>query len=162
MFPLIPVLFRLSRASRASEPTVEWLESFDVSCYEPMRGLLASEDFKFLSTQPGYSPSLIRKLRRDRLRIFRQYLDKMMVDFSRLYSLAALIISQSVEDQSALYSRMLKIRVRFTLALLRVECSYMICRLGTRPAGVDGLLETLNAMNAQLSDLSFSNSVLAN
>jgi len=57
------------------EITPEWLENFSTSVYHPMEGLLADEDFRFLSRQPGFDLSLYRKLRRERLRIFRQYLN---------------------------------------------------------------------------------------
>lgn len=160
IFLFVPILLRLFRPSQVSELTVEWLESFHVACYAPMKGLLGSEDFEFLATQPGYSPALLRKLRRERLRIFRQYLDRMIVDFNRLYKLASLMIGQSSTDQSAVYSRLLKLRLNFGLAIMRVEISYTIARIGTRPAGVEALLQTLDAMSSQLAELSFSPSSL--
>ncbi len=158
----VPILFRLFKSSRISDLTPEWYDSFSVESYHSMQGLLASDDFKFLSKQPGFSSSLYRKLRRDRLRIFRQYLNKIVVDFNRLYSLASLIISQSKEDHSALFSKLLRIRVHFCLAVMRVELSYLVCRLGVAPAGIESLLGALNEMSQQLTELSFSNALLSN
>ncbi len=54
---LLPVLFRLMRPSQPTELTIDWFENFQVSSYNPMRGLLAQEDFQFLSSQPGSEPS---------------------------------------------------------------------------------------------------------
>ncbi len=81
----VPVLAKLSRKCSAREVTPEWLESFSIASYHPMAGLLNDEDFKFLSQQPGFDLSLYKKLRRERLRIFKQYLNRSIADFNRLH-----------------------------------------------------------------------------
>ena len=69
----LPVLFGLFRKCTAEDITPEWLENFSVSTYSVMEGLLDDRDFDFLSRQSGFDLSLYRKLRRERLSIFRQY-----------------------------------------------------------------------------------------
>lgn len=158
---LVPVLVRLLRSCPDSELTAEWYESFDVSSYSPMQGLLASDDFQFLCRQPGFDPSLFRKLRRDRLRIFRQYLNRLVIDFNRLHKLARLVVSQSSEDQSAVFAKLMRLRINFWAAMVRVEVSYVICRFGARPIGVSELLQQLEAMSLQIVALPSAKSLLA-
>jgi hypothetical protein len=140
---LLPVLFRLMRPSQPSELTVEWFENFHVSSYSPMRGLLAQDDFEFLSRQPGFDPSLYRKLRRDRLRIFREYMNRLVVDYNRLHTLANFVVSQSTEDQSQLFARLLALRFRFWLSTMQVEFSYLLCRLGGKSVSLGHILQQM-------------------
>lgn len=159
---LLPVLFRLLRPCQLSELTAEWFESFHIACYQPMRGLLAPEDFQFLRRQPGFDPSLFRKLRRDRLRIFRQYLNRLIIDFNRLHTLARLIISQSSEDQSALFAKLLSIRLKFWISIMRVEVSYLLCRVTAHSISVTAPLQRLEEMSLHLTSLPQSASLLSN
>jgi hypothetical protein len=135
------------RASQPSELTVDWFENFHLSNYQPMHGLLAKDDFQFLSRQPGFDPSLYRKLRRDRLLIFREYFTRLIADYNRLHALAGFIISQSEEDQSRLYGHLISLRLRFWLATLQVEFSYQLCRLGMRSLSVSTLLAQLEQIS---------------
>jgi len=137
---LVPVLIRLLRPSRPSELTVEWFENFDVSTYRPMRGLLHEEDFQFLSRQPGFDPSLYRKLRRDRLRIFREYLNRLVVDYNRLHTLASFVVSQSKEDQSTLFAQLLSLRFHFWASTMQIEFNYLLCRLGATSVSIGNIL----------------------
>ena len=157
---IVPVLFRLLRPCHLSELTAEWFESFHTSCYEPMQGLLAPEDFRFLSSQPGFDPSLFRKLRRDRLRIFRQYLNRLIVDFNRLHTLARHLISQNPQDQSALFTKLMSLRFRFWVAIMQVEFSYLLCRTGMYNISVGGPIERLEEMRRHLTSLPHTASLL--
>ncbi len=140
---LVPVLVRLMRPSRSSELTVEWFENFHVSSYAPMRGLLAPDDFQFLRRQPGFDPSLHRKLRQDRLRIFREYLNRLVADYNRLHSLASFVVSQSQDDQSKLFAQLLALRFRFWRSTMQVEFSYLLCRLGASSISIGGILQQI-------------------
>jgi hypothetical protein len=150
---ILPVLFRLLRPCPLSEITPEWFESFHTSSYKPMQGLLAADDFQFLSCQPGFDPSLFRKLRRDRLHIFRQYLDRLIADFNRLHRLARLVISQGSEDQSRLFAQLLALKVRFSLSILQVEISYLICRFSAHAVSVRTPIQRLEEMSRHLTSL---------
>jgi len=144
---LVPVLIRLRRQSLPSELTVEWFENFHISTYTPMRGLLDQDDFQFLSRQPGFDPSLYRKLRRDRLRIFREYLNRLVVDYNRLHTLASFVVSQSSEDQSRLFAQLLSLRFQFWLSTMQVEFSYLLCRLGARSVSIGGILQQMEEIS---------------
>jgi hypothetical protein len=149
-----PVLGKLYRTCRIEEITPEWLENFSTSAYHPMEGLLADEDFTFLSHQPGFDLSLYRKLRRERLRIFRQYLTRLVSDFNRLHLVTRVLIAQSSDDRSELVSKLIWLKVRFSIALIRAEASYVLCRFGLSSLAVRGLILHLEEMHAQLTAVS--------
>lgn len=147
----VPVLVKLYRRCRIEEITPEWLEGFSVSVYEPMTALLADEDFKFLSRQPGFDLSLYRKLRHDRLRIFRQYLDRLVNDFNRMHLMTRVLIARSPEDCSDLVSGLIWLKVRFSVTLLKAEVNYVLCLLGLRSLAVRGLLLDIEEMHSHLT-----------
>ena len=151
-----PVLARLYRKTRVEDITPEWIEGFSAASYRPMEALLNDEDFKFLSRQPGFDLALYRKLRRDRLRIFRQYLNRLVGDFNRLHLAARVLVAHTEEDSSDLIARLIWLKLRFAVALLRTETSYVLCRLGCRTLAVRALLRRLEEMNAHVISMSLA------
>jgi len=154
---VVPVLIRLYRASRIEEITPEWLENFSPDAYTPMEHLLSREDFNFLKRQPGFDAAAIRRFRRERLRIFRQYLNRIILDFSRLQLAARIVIAHSAVDQSPLFKRLMSLRIRFAVAVLRVEFSYLLCCLGCGTVAVQSLIASLKEMSEQLNALTAAN-----
>ncbi len=149
-----PVLFRLFRKCRIEEITPEWRETFSPLSYHPMLGLLSTEDFVFLSRQPGFDLSLYRKLRRDRLHIFRGYLRRSIIDFNRLHLVARLALANSPEDASGLLGKLIRLKIRFSIAVLHAEASYLLCCLGFRFLAARAVILRLEEMSAQLSAIS--------
>lgn len=150
---ILPVLIKLCRKCTVDEITPEWLESFSPSTYYPMQGLLSEEDFNFLCRQPGFDLSLYRKLRRDRLRIFQQYLNRLIMDFNRLHATARAILASSPEDCSEFVTQLVWLKVRFSIAVLRVEMNYALCRVGFRSLATGVLILRLEEMNAHLTSI---------
>jgi hypothetical protein len=150
---ILPVLFKLCRKCTVDDVTPEWLENFSPSTYYPMQGLLSEEDFKFLCRQPGFDLSLYRKLRRDRLHIFQQYLSRLIVDFNRLHATARAILASSPEDCSELVSQLIWLKVRFSVSVLRVQANYVLCLAGFRSLAAGALIVRLEEMSAQLSSI---------
>lgn len=155
---VIPVLFRLYRHSPIEEITPEWLEHFSPESYEPMARLLSRDDFNFLKRQPGFDTANLRRFRRDRLRIFRQYLNRIVVDFNRLHLAARVLVAHSTDDRSALMNRLVSLKFRFGLALLRAELGYVLCLAGANIVSVRALVARLDEMSVQLNALSLSSS----
>jgi hypothetical protein len=116
-----------------------------------MQRLLSEEDFNFLSRQPGFDLSLYRKLRRDRLHIFRQYLNRLIGDFNRLHAVARVLLAGSQEDQSELALRLVWLKLRFSAAVLKTEANYLLCYLGYRSLPARSLISRLEEMNAHVS-----------
>lgn len=149
-----PILFKLFRKCSLDEITPEWLENFSPSSYYPMQGLLADEDFRFLSRQPGFDFSLYRKLRRERLLIFRQYLCRLIVDFNRLHAAARVLVAHGQEDASNVLVSLIWLKVRFSAAVFQAEGSYLLCRLGIGSLAAQSVILRLEEMSAQLSAMS--------
>jgi hypothetical protein len=150
----LPIVRWLCRKAAVEEITPEWLEAFSVAAYYPMQGLLCDDDFTFLSRQPGFDESLYRKLRRERLHIFRQYLVRLIVDFNRLHAVARMILSRSHQDRSDSVSKLMKLKFQFSLAVLQAECSYMLCCVGFRFLAARRLIAVLESMSLELATLS--------
>lgn len=148
-----PVLLRLFKKPSVEEITPEWLESFSLDRYRAMSGLLANDDFAFLSRQPGFDFSLYRKLRRERLQIFRQYLNRLIVDFNRLHFTAKVLVAQNHYDSSQLAASLFQLQFSFYVAVLRTEGTYVFCRMGLCTLNSQRLIEPLQALTAQLPRL---------
>jgi hypothetical protein len=151
-----PMLRWLCRKAAMEEITPEWLESFSVAAYYPMQDLLSDEDFTFLSRQPGFDESLYRKLRRERLHIFRQYLIRLIIDFNRLHSIARMILARSSQDRSESVAKLMKLKFQFSLAVLQADCSYRLCCIGFRFLAARTLIGVLENMSLELAALSES------
>jgi hypothetical protein len=119
-----------------------------------MRALLAHDDFRFLASQPGFDLSLYRKLRRERMVIFRQYLRSLISDFNRLHAVARMLLAQSPADQSEVVARLFRLRLRFSISVLQAEGSYFLCYLGVHSRVVQHSIAALEEMTAQIGSLS--------
>ena len=151
---VLPVVLKLWRRSNAEEITAEWLQDFSPSSYYPMQSLLAEEDFRFLSRQPGFDFSLYKKLRRERLHIFRQYLSRLILDFNRLHTAARMLLAHGHEDHSDLVTQLIWLKAKFSLAVIQAEFSYLLCRVGFHSLAARGVILRLEEMSAQLSSIS--------
>jgi len=150
---LVPVLARLLRQCHLTDIAPEFLENFSPATYLPMEVLLAEEDFDFLVRQPGFESSLGRKLRRDRIRIFRQYLHRLIGDFNRLHVCARYLLAKNTEDHSGLVLRLVWLRLRFSVTVLRVEVGLLLSHFGFRPRLVGEMIARLDEMNVYLRAL---------
>lgn len=148
---LLPILLRLFKTCKVEDISPEWLESFSCSSYYAMEGLLSEEDFNFLSRQPGFDLSLYRKLRRDRLNIFKQYLNRLILDFNRLHVAARFLLAQSANDESKLVARLAWLRVCFSMAVVRAQISYALCCIGFNCVAAKSVIRYLEEMSSQLS-----------
>jgi hypothetical protein len=153
----VPVLRRLHRKPLLDEITPEWLESFSLDRYRSMSSLLSNDDFAFLSRQPGFDLSLYKKLRRERLAIFRQYLDRLIVDFNRLHVTARALVASSQQDSSEIAGKLIGVQFDFYKAVFRTELSYRLCCLGVSTVDVRVVLAPLEALSEQLSELAVPN-----
>ncbi len=149
-----PVLCRLFKTTSLEDVTPEWLESFSVDRYRPMAGLLSNEDFAFLSRQPGFDPSLYKKLRRERLSIFDQYLQRLILDFNKLHVTARFLVARGSTDQSDMAAQLIRLQWAFRVEVLRVQLRFLLCRVGVGTVQVQTVIVRLEQMSEQLSALS--------
>ena len=151
---IVPVLMRLFFGCKLEDVSPELFEDFSVSSHHAIEGLLNEEDFKFLSRQPGFDLSLYRKLRRERLSIFKQYLDRSIRDFNRLYAVVMALIPRATQDCSDVAGRLIWLKVRFSISVAKAECNYLLCVLGCRTLTVRSLVSQLEEISLQLSAVS--------
>jgi hypothetical protein len=147
------MIARLSKSGADSSVSLEWLDDFSLEKYAVMDRLLDESDFAFLSAQPGYQPSIARRLRQERRGIFREYLRQLNRDFNNLVALVQLMIVYGQQDQSALASALWRQRIIFAKSLMLVELRMTLAPLGVPVTGVQDLLASLGSLQSQAFSL---------
>jgi hypothetical protein len=153
------IVLKVHRRCRMEEVTPEWLASFSISSYQPMRALLCEEDFSFLSRQPGFDLLLYKKFRRDRLRIFRQYMNRLIADYNRLHMAARMLLAATSRDQSEMMTHLIRLKINFSAAVLRAEMNYLLCCVGFRTLAVRALLVRLEEMSAEVAAIAATQTI---
>jgi hypothetical protein len=118
-----------------------------------MERLLSEEDYQFLAAQKGYDPRIVRRLRCERRKIFREYLHCLRRDFGRLEAAARVLMVNSSVDRPDLAKALLRQRLFFTYGVLAAECRLMLHGLGLGTVDTGRLVGSLDAMRAQLGQL---------
>jgi hypothetical protein len=149
---IVRIIVKLNRNCEGETP-VDWLARFSVAHYNPMDVLLAEDDFAFLSRQPGFDLSLYKKLRRERLRIFRQYLNRLITDYNRLHAAARALIAETQQDESLAIARLISLKLKFGLAVCRAEGNYLLCCVGFRTLGARTLVMRLEELSREVITL---------
>ena len=117
--------------------------------YRPMVRLLAEEDTTFVAS----NKAMARKLRAERRRIFRGYLDCLTKDYARLLNGIRLAMVRSGVDRPDLAQALAKNKILFTFALCRIEFRLLLHQAGVGKVDVSGLVEAMDALRTQVSFL---------
>lgn len=147
---------RLQAKDAGASVSPTWLDDFSMARYRPMERLLMEEDFLFLSSEAGYTPEIGRRLRRDRRRIFRRYLRRLICDFNRLHLAARQMVLYAPQDRSDLALVLIQQRVLFAWAIFNVEVRLFLHWLGLGPVDVSGLVRALDSMRIQIRSYSLA------
>jgi hypothetical protein len=118
--------------------------------YRPMERLLGEEDFRFLASQPGYSPKMGRRLRTERRQIFRGYLRNLSRDFRSISAACRTLLVHSAEDRAELASSLIRQQLLFGVGMLAVEGRLVLHAAGIGTVDVRGLVESLESMQTQV------------
>lgn len=156
---MIRIVLKLHGRCSMEEITPEWLASFSVSSYQPMHALLCEEDFSFLSRQPGFDLLLYKKFRRDRLRIFRQYMNRLIADYNRLHMAARMLLAATPGDQSDMMTHLIRLKINFSAAVLRAEANYLLCCVGFRTLAVRALIIRLEELSTEVAAISATQTI---
>lgn len=151
------MLRSLRNPATITECDVNWLTNFSTSKYRPMLRLLAEDDFRFLEAQEGYEPAIGKRLRSERLKIFRGYLRNLVRDYHRLHLAARLILVYSPEDRSDLAAHLVRHRIEFAIKLARLELDLFFYSLGIGAVDVRALLGTLDSMQSRITSAASAN-----
>ena len=137
----------------ASLPTEDdWLQNLSPLRYRPMERLLDAGEYRRLESHPAFTAKMRRNIRARRVRLFREYLRCLSLDYSRVCKTIKLLMVQSPQDRADLAGVLIRHRVQFTLRLVMAEFWLTFHALGV---GVDTskLVAALDSMRLELNTL---------
>jgi hypothetical protein len=136
----------------------EWFEEFSSFRYLPMRRLLASEEETFWMESTESSPARLAEFRAERRRLFRQYLQLISSDFSRLSQGVRLSIVHAPDDRSAEISHLLNLEWSLRKLLWKAEANLMFHWLGIKPIDATQLINALQGFEFSLREIRLAGS----
>ncbi len=140
----------LSRMRAPSAVGPNALPSISADRYRPMLRLLADEDIEFVSA----NGALQRTLRSRRRQLFRSYLRCLARDYCLLLAGVRAVVVQSGVDRPDLVRALTKNRILFAITMYKVEVRLALHAVGIGKVDISGLVDTLEALRAQVSVLS--------
>ena len=133
--------------------TAEWIDELSVERYRPMMRLLDAEDVAFLRTQPGFTPAMAAKLRRQRSQIFSGYLRCLNSDFGRVCAAIKLVMLQSKYDRPDLATALIRHQAAFAAGMTMVYLRLFLYRWGVCSVDVSSLVKIFDVMRLELRTL---------
>jgi len=141
---------KLGFAASRLPVTASWIDEISVDRYRPMARLLDGSDLDFLESQPGCTPAILRKLRRERYQLFRSYLDNLHQDFARLCSATEMYTRRNGLDRPDLAATLIRRRLLFGAHMATAHCRLALHRWGICRVDVAGLLASFDLMRTDL------------
>jgi len=135
--------------------TQQWERTGELSVerYRPMCRLLESDDLAFLRKQPGATPQMVKRLRKQRAQVFRGYLKCLECDFQQASeTLMAMLIDSDV-DRTDLIPSLLRTRLRFSTGIFMVRCRLVLYRWNISQKPIARLLEIFERLEIELRAL---------
>ncbi len=145
---------RKSAPHRRSLPvTANWIEEVSIEQYRPMLRLLDTEELRALRSQPDCTPVKIAEIRRERCRLFREYLETLRGDFGRICLALKLLLVQVENDRPDLASILIRSQLQFAcgVALVELRLALYSCGIGTVEAA--SLLRVFEGLRLELHAL---------
>jgi len=118
-----------------------------------MMRLLEAQDLEFLRTQPGFTPKMIHKLRRQRCQIFRGYLRCLNGDFARVCTAIKLVMLHSRRDRPDLAGALMHHQIMFSAGLLSINFRLVLYRWGLCAVDVTSLVQIFDTTRLELRSL---------
>ena len=120
-----------------------------------MQRLLGNDDLAFISAQPAFGKSCVARFRKQRARLFVEYLRGIAGDFDRMHRTAKLLLMHGAEDRSNLVNQLALQRIIFSAALLRVHWKVFLYRQGwTLPeANIASMIDAVESMRSQVHEM---------
>ena len=122
--------------------------------YRPMLRLLREDEFAVMRS----NPAALRRMRQQRLKVFRGYLRCLAADYGRMLAGIRRIMVHSPTDRRDLAKALVRYQASFVIGLCRIEIHLFLSALGLRTVGlsnvdVSGLLRTLESLRAAQAGL---------
>lgn len=141
-------------AFRDSLPvTAEWICELSADRYRPMLRLLDGDDLNFLRSQPGFTPAMARRVRAQRIQLFRSYLKSLENDFNQVCSLLKMILTQSDHDRPDLAGLILRNRITFVVGMLRIRATVALYSWGFCSVEVSQLVRLFDVLRVEVRAL---------
>jgi hypothetical protein len=118
-----------------------------------MLRLLDDAEIQFLREQPGYSPAIESRFRKNRADVARDYLREMQMDFRRICAVLKIIIVQSQQDRPDLASALMQSQWEFARGVLAYEFRLLLFRYGLPGFNIPELFGIFEAMRLELRTL---------
>ena len=143
-----------SRQNDIFSPTDVLEKPFSPELYRTMERLLAKADEEFISSHPGCPRQMKESFRKVRISIFRGYLQLLSEDFNRICKAIRLRMITSDTDRSELAGVLMKQQFRFSMGMMHLEYKLTLYSLGWKGVDASALVQSLDAMRAQLQAFS--------
>ncbi len=144
---------RLGSQSECLPVTTEWLEDLSDDRYRPMLRLLEQTDFQFLRAQKGFTSAMEKRLRCQRVEVFRAYLSMLESDFKRVCLGLKLMLVESECDRPDLASALISRQLTFALGIVTVQFRLYLFQWGVAGVDASGLVKSFDGMRMELKAL---------
>jgi len=144
------VIRRVAFCHSSLPVTAEWIADLSGDRYRPMLRLLDGSDLEFLRSQPGFSGRMATKLRQQRCRIFKGYLQSLQVDFGRAVVALKVLMLQAREDRPDLAVALLRHQLTFGCAMVSARARLFLYRFGIGSVDVRCLVRVFDAVQSEL------------
>jgi hypothetical protein len=141
---------QIATMQRRCSGSFHWTGDLSVERYRPMLRLLNGDDFRFLRTQPGVTPALINRLRKQRCQVFRGYLRCLQEDFALASDALIMVMVQSQSDRRDLIPTLIGSRLKFAAAIFRVRCRLVLYRWNVGQVPVARLVHLFEVLQLEL------------
>lgn len=154
LLAVLVLLFRqLAVVRRRPRVPQDWTPDLAFDRYRPMFRLLDSDEVRFLSSQPGSTPALVARFRRQRCELFRGYLRSLERDFQMASDALVMVMVQSPIDRRDLVRALVASRLKFTLGVVRVRCRLLCYRWNVGAESVANLVGLFEGLQLELMAL---------
>ena len=147
---LVKLLRGMSAAGRNLPVTADWIDEISIERYRPMLRMLDGAELESLRSQPGFTPQAAARLRSQRCRIFRGYLQSLSLDFGRICGALKLLMVQSQQDRPDLAAALIRQQFLFACGVLTVEVRLALYRVGLCGVDVTDLIRIFEHMRLEL------------
>jgi hypothetical protein len=144
---------KLASADGSLPLTAEWIDDLSIERYRPMMHLLDGGDLESLRSQPGFTPGMAAKLRRQRCQIFREYLRHLNADFQRVCAVLKILMLHSCHDRPDLAGTLVHHQVMFACGMIMVYFRLVLYRWGLCGVDVADLVKIFDLMRLELRRL---------
>lgn len=144
------VIRRVAFSHSSLPVTAEWIADLSGDRYRPMLRLLDGTDLEFLRLQPGFNGRKAAKLRQQRCRIFKGYLQSLQIDFGRAVVALKVLMLQSREDRPDLAVALLRHQLAFGWGMVSARARLFLYRWGIGSVDVRSLVRVFDAVQTEL------------